>query len=354
MRQTVDTSLPFTGTRDEWALYLLDLPLSQWSWRVRWGPAVWKLWTHYSRFDGMPLFGMWGCTGYYPSLALRQFGGLQYLPRLGNLSLVTFDYVPGSDMWKLLSLAKDIWVGRCSEMVFVEDGLSADSSVTAEFVEWREGWNPSFIPKPTVQPSVPHPLLPLTLWVSAPAGCSERVADLERELEEARIELAALLLARVFEKEESAARVESMRRTMHHSNAAVANLRHDLEAQRGNVSVYQEMNNFICEQLEITEGAKDHLKQALADAQEQVERTRVQDELDSLRSYTLALVDPSTSRPYDIVDLRRALDESKASLIAARTSIGAMQVQISVLQGDNAVLLTEVDLVQDAFASDAS
>jgi hypothetical protein len=31
MRQTVDTSLPFTGTGDEWALYLLDLPLSQWS-----------------------------------------------------------------------------------------------------------------------------------------------------------------------------------------------------------------------------------------------------------------------------------------------------------------------------------
>uniref|UniRef100_A0A2N9IVG0 Uncharacterized protein n=1 Tax=Fagus sylvatica TaxID=28930 RepID=A0A2N9IVG0_FAGSY len=39
---------------------------------------------------------------------------------------------------------------------------------------------------------------------------------------------------------------------------------------------------------------------------------------------------------------------------AARTSIGAMRVQISILQGDNAVLLTEVDLVQDALASDAS
>jgi nucleosome binding factor SPN SPT16 subunit len=92
---------------------------------------------------------------------------------------------------------------------------------------------------------------------------------------------------------------------------------------------YREMNNFIREQLEISEGAKDHLKQALADAQEQleteqVERTRVQDELESFRSYTQALVDPSTGRPHDIVNLRWALDESEASLTASCTSIGAM------------------------------
>ena len=37
---------------------------------------------------------------------------------------------------------------------------------------------------------------------------------------------------------------------------------------------------------------------------EQVERTWVQDELDSLRSYTQALVDPSIGHPHDIVDLR--------------------------------------------------
>jgi hypothetical protein len=34
--------------------------------------------------------------------------------------------------------------------------------------------------------------------------------------------------------------------------------------------------------------------------------------------------------------------------------MGAMRVQISVLQGDNAVLLTKVDLVQDALESGAS
>uniref|UniRef100_A0A2N9F0S6 Uncharacterized protein n=1 Tax=Fagus sylvatica TaxID=28930 RepID=A0A2N9F0S6_FAGSY len=232
---------------------------------------MWKLWTHYSHFDGMPLLGMWGCTGCYPGLALRQFGGLQYLPRLGDLSLVTFDYVSGGDMWKLLSLAKDIWVGRCSEVVFVEDGLSADSSVTAEFVEWREGWSPSFTPRPTVQPGVSHSSVPPSLRVSATTGQSERVTDLERELEEARVELATLRLARASKREEFAARVESMQ-----------------------------------------------------------------------------------SHPHDIVALRRALDESEASLTAARTSIGAMRVQISVLQGDNAVLLTEMDLVYDALKSDAS
>uniref|UniRef100_A0A2N9F6U2 Aminotransferase-like plant mobile domain-containing protein n=1 Tax=Fagus sylvatica TaxID=28930 RepID=A0A2N9F6U2_FAGSY len=45
--------------------------------------AVWRPWTHCALFDGVPLPGVWGCTGYYPSLALRQFGGVQYPPRLG-------------------------------------------------------------------------------------------------------------------------------------------------------------------------------------------------------------------------------------------------------------------------------
>ena len=57
-----------------------------------------------------------------------------------------------------------------------------------------------------------------------------------------------------------------------------------------------------------------------------MERSRVQDELDSFRSYTQALVDPSTGRPHDIVALRRALDESEVALTAVRTSMGAMRV----------------------------
>uniref|UniRef100_A0A2N9GNT2 DUF7745 domain-containing protein n=1 Tax=Fagus sylvatica TaxID=28930 RepID=A0A2N9GNT2_FAGSY len=312
VRQTVNTALPFTGNSRDWALYLLDLPLSEWSWKVTWGPAVWIPWTHCALFDGVPLLGVWGCTGYYPSLALRQFGGVQYPPSLGRLS----------------------------EMVLIEGGLHADSSVTSDFVKWREGWSPSFTLRPTIRPGASYSSVSHSLRASASIGQSKRVAVLERVIEEARAELSSLRLARASEREESATRVESMRSTLHHSNAAVANLRRDLE-------------------LKISEAAKDHMEQTLAETQgqletEQVERTRVQDELDSLRSYTQALVDPSTGRPHDIVALRRALDESEAALTSARTSIGAMRVQISVLQGDNGVLQTEVDLVHDALDSDAS
>uniref|UniRef100_A0A2N9HGJ0 DUF7745 domain-containing protein n=1 Tax=Fagus sylvatica TaxID=28930 RepID=A0A2N9HGJ0_FAGSY len=311
VRQTVNTALPFTGNSRDWALYLLDLPLSEWSWRVAWGSAVWIPWTHCALFDGVPLPGVRGCTGYYPSLSLHQFGGVQYPPHLGDLSAVTFDYVPGEDMWRLLSRVEDIWGGRLSEMVLIEGGLHADNSVTLDFVEWREGWSPSFTLRPTIRPSASYSSVSRSLRASASTGQSERVAVLERELEEARAELSSLRLARASEREESATRVESMRSTLHHSNAAVANLRRDLET------------------LAETQGQLET---------EQVERTRVQDELDSLRSYTQALVDPSTSRPHDIVALRRALDESEVALTSARTSIGAMRVQISVLQGDNGVL----------------
>jgi chromosome segregation ATPase len=302
---------------------------------------------------------VWGCTGYYPSLALRQFGGVQYPPRLGDLSAMTFDYVPGEDIWRLLFRVEDIWGGRLSEMVLIEGGLHADSSVTPDFVKWREGWSPSFTLRPTIRPGASYSSVSRSLRASASTGQSERVAVLERELEEARAELSSLRLARASEREESAAHVESMRSTLHHNSEAVANLRCDLEVQRGNVSTLRTMNDFIREQLEISEAAKDHMEQTLAETQgqletEQVERTRVQDELDSLRSFTQALVDPSTGRPHDIVALRRALDESEAALTSARTSMGAMRVQISVLQGDNGVLQTEVDFVHDALESNAS
>uniref|UniRef100_A0A2N9GT30 DUF7745 domain-containing protein n=1 Tax=Fagus sylvatica TaxID=28930 RepID=A0A2N9GT30_FAGSY len=238
--QTVQIALPFTGDSRAWALYLLDLPLSGWAWKVTWGPAAWMPWTHCALFDGVPLPGVWGCTGHYPSLALRQFSGVQYPPRLGDL-----------DAPPLVSL--------------------------------RE------------------------------------VTVLERELEEAQTELLSLRLARASEREASAARVESLRSTLHHNSVAVANLRRDLVAQRGNVSTLRTMNEFIREQLEISEDAKEQLEETLAEAREQLEteqaeRTRVQDELDSLRSYTQALVDPATGRPQDIVALRRALDASEEAL----------------------------------------
>uniref|UniRef100_A0A2N9G1L4 Aminotransferase-like plant mobile domain-containing protein n=1 Tax=Fagus sylvatica TaxID=28930 RepID=A0A2N9G1L4_FAGSY len=203
----IDMALPFTGAGNDWALYLLNLPLGEWSWKVILGPVEWRPWTHCSRFNGIPFPGM----------------------------------------WKLLSTVKDFWERRFSEMDFIEDGLPADSSVTYKFVEWREEWSPSFFPQPTVQPCMLYSLVPSSLRASASDSRSGRVADLGRKLSDARAELT---------------------------------LRVD----------------------------------------------KVQDELDSLRSYTQALTDPSTGRPHDIVHLQPEFDESEAVLSAAPTSMGTMQV----------------------------
>jgi hypothetical protein len=61
-----------------------------------------------------------------------------------------------------------------------------------------------------VRPGVPHSLVPPSLRASASASQSERVADLERELEETRAELASLRLVKASEREESATCVESV------------------------------------------------------------------------------------------------------------------------------------------------
>jgi hypothetical protein len=177
--QTVNIALPFTGNSRDWALYLLDLPLGEWSWKVTWGPVVWRPWTHCALFDGVPLPGVWGCTGYYPSLALRQFGGVQYPPRLGDLDAVTFDYILSEDMWRLLSRVEVIWEGRLSEVVLIEEGSPGDSSVASNFVEWREGWTPFFTLRPTVRPDTSHSLVSRSLRVSASTGQPERVTVLE-------------------------------------------------------------------------------------------------------------------------------------------------------------------------------
>uniref|UniRef100_A0A2N9HE62 DUF7745 domain-containing protein n=1 Tax=Fagus sylvatica TaxID=28930 RepID=A0A2N9HE62_FAGSY len=262
--QTVDIALPFTGNSRDWASYLLDLPLGEWSWKVTWGPAVWKPWTHCALFDGVPLPGVWGCTGYYPSLALRQFGGVQYPPRLGDLDAVTFDYIPSEDMWRLLSRVEVIWEGRLSEVVLIEDGSPGDSSVASDFRRVERGVDSLFYSQ---------------------AYCTAR------HITFFGVSLSSGSLCGV-----PCITIVWRWRTF----AATWWLR------EGNVSTLRTMNEFIREQLEISEDAKEQLEENLAEAREQLEteqaeRTRVQDELDSLRSYTQALVDPATGRPQDIV-----------------------------------------------------
>uniref|UniRef100_A0A2N9ISA0 Aminotransferase-like plant mobile domain-containing protein n=1 Tax=Fagus sylvatica TaxID=28930 RepID=A0A2N9ISA0_FAGSY len=289
VRQTVKIALPFAGNSRDWALYLLDLPLSEWSWKVTWGPAAWAPWTHCALFDGVPLPGVWGCTGYYPSLALRQFGGVQYPPRLGDLSAVTFDYIPGEDMWRLLFRIEDIWRrtpfrnGPHRGWCIIFFGVSLSSGFQLPLVSlrgllfWRESLR-------RLGRSCHHYALPGRLrerslrlvWSPCGVPC-----------------ITTVWRWRIF---------------------AVT-----WRFREGMSPTLRTMNDFIREQLEISEAAKDHMEETLTETQgqletEQVERTRVQDELDSLRSYTQALVDPSTGRPHDIVALRRALDESEAAL----------------------------------------
>uniref|UniRef100_A0A2N9F241 DUF7745 domain-containing protein n=1 Tax=Fagus sylvatica TaxID=28930 RepID=A0A2N9F241_FAGSY len=233
-----------------------------------------------------------------------------------------------------------IWEGRLSEVVLIEEGSPGDSSVASDFVEWREGWTPFFTLRPTVRPGASHSLVSRSLRVSASTGQPERVTVLERELEKAQTELLSLRLARASEREASAARVESHAEYLASQQCGGGNLRRDLEAQRGNVSTLRAMNEFIREQLEISEDAKDQLEETLAETREQLEteqaeRTRVQDELDSLRSYTQALVDPAT----------------RSSSGHCSPPTGA---RCDVLQGDNGVLQAELDLVHDALESNAS
>uniref|UniRef100_A0A2N9GRI8 DUF7745 domain-containing protein n=1 Tax=Fagus sylvatica TaxID=28930 RepID=A0A2N9GRI8_FAGSY len=256
--QTVHIALPFTGNSRDWASYLLrPCPWVEWVLEGSpWGPAV------VDALDSLcPLrwsASSWG-VGLYRLLSQP-------------CSSICGGSSPG------LRLSGE---GRLSEMVLIEEGSPGDSSVTSDFVEWREGWTPFFT-------SQAYSTARCTIFfdISLLFGYQPPLGSLREKA--------------------SAARVESLRSTLHHNSVAVANVRRDLVAQRGNVSTLRTMNEFIREQLEISEDAKEQLEETLAEAREQLEteqaeRTRVQDELDSLRSYTQALVDPATGRPQDIV-----------------------------------------------------
>uniref|UniRef100_A0A2N9FV39 Uncharacterized protein n=1 Tax=Fagus sylvatica TaxID=28930 RepID=A0A2N9FV39_FAGSY len=202
-------------------------------------------------FDGVPLPGVWGCTGYYPSLALRQFGGVQYPPRLGDLDAVTFDYIPGEDMWRLLFRIEDIWGGRLSEMVLIEEWSAMEIALLLLILSSGErGGVPSFTLRPTVRPGASY-----SFGISLSSGFSLHWAS---------------------EREESAARVES------HAEYLASQ---QCGGGESSPRLGGDLGLRLREQLET----------------EQVERTRVQDELDSLRSYTQALVDPATRLKLDLV-----------------------------------------------------
>uniref|UniRef100_A0A2N9HHT3 DUF7745 domain-containing protein n=1 Tax=Fagus sylvatica TaxID=28930 RepID=A0A2N9HHT3_FAGSY len=179
---------------------------------VTWGPASWMPWTHCALFDGVPLPGVWGCTGHYPSLALRHVEA------------------PPSGLRTSGEVVFQRW--SSSRRVRPEIALLPRTLSSGE-----RGGLP-FSPSGLQYGQVHHiPLISRSLRVSASTG---RLRG-----------------------EASAARVESLRSTLHHNSVAVANLRRDLVAQRGNVSTLRTMNEFIREQLEISEDAKEQLEENL-------------------------------------------------------------------------------------------
>uniref|UniRef100_A0A2N9FTI9 Aminotransferase-like plant mobile domain-containing protein n=1 Tax=Fagus sylvatica TaxID=28930 RepID=A0A2N9FTI9_FAGSY len=278
------------------------------------GQQSWMPWTHCALFDGVPLPGVWGCTGYYPSLALRQFGGVQYPPRLGDLDAVTFRLhslvrICGGSSPGLRTSGE----GRLSEMVLIEEGSPGDSSYLG-LCRVERGVDPLFHSQAysTARCTSYSFDISLLFGYQPPLVSLRELLLWSESLRRLRQSCYHYALLGRLRGEASAARVESLRSTLHHNKSSSRFLRMLRNSWRRTLAEARE-------QLET----------------EQAERTRVQDELDSLRSYTQALVDPATGRPQDIVALRRALDASEEALTSARTSMGVMRVQISVLQGDN-------------------
>uniref|UniRef100_A0A2N9F797 Uncharacterized protein n=1 Tax=Fagus sylvatica TaxID=28930 RepID=A0A2N9F797_FAGSY len=171
-----------------------------------------------------------------------------------------------------------------------------------------------------------------TLWCLALFGFQLPLASLRgslfwrESLRRTRTELSSLRLARASEREESAARVESMRSTLHHNSVAVANLRRDLEVQRGGS---WRLSRWRGPGFRMSLILFVHIPKLWLTLPRVVLKT--------------------------FVALRRALDESEAALTSARTSIGAMRVQISISREGFPVVtaLHQINQVMDSLGARA-
>uniref|UniRef100_A0A2N9GKD1 Uncharacterized protein n=1 Tax=Fagus sylvatica TaxID=28930 RepID=A0A2N9GKD1_FAGSY len=186
---------------------------------------------------------------------------------LGDLDAVTFDYIPSEDMWRLLFRIEDIWGGHLSEIVLIEDGLQYGQ--------------------------VHHILWCLALFGFQLPLVSPRGQLFWRESLR-RLELSWHHYALPGHLRERSLRLvwSPCGAPLHHNSVAVANLRRDLEVQRGNVSTLRTMNDFIREQLEISEAAKDHMEETLAETQGQLETEQVGEDSRSRMSLILFVHTP--------------------------------------------------------------
>ena len=81
--------------------------------------------------------------------------------------------------------------------------------------------------------------------------------------------------------------------------------------------------------LQSSEDARDALKSTLIDThtrldEEQITRTQARNELDLLCAYTQCLIDSSTGRSHDIVQLQRAVEARDEELIDTHAEIEAL------------------------------
>jgi hypothetical protein len=162
--------------------YLIGLPRSKWAWRVTWGPVEWHAWTHCHGLAGLPLPRVWNCVGYYLSLALRQFGGLQHLPRIDDLSPMTFEYLGGTPMWEGIERVTYYWSCRVSKVDFMDLGSPSEEIVTPEFIRWREKLGSSFLSVPPSRPAVMTPSARTSLRDSTTSDYLSCILDLDQEL----------------------------------------------------------------------------------------------------------------------------------------------------------------------------
>uniref|UniRef100_A0A2N9GR99 Aminotransferase-like plant mobile domain-containing protein n=1 Tax=Fagus sylvatica TaxID=28930 RepID=A0A2N9GR99_FAGSY len=298
--QTVQIALPFTGNSRAWALYLLDLPL-------RW----------------VGLEGYLGASSIVD--ALDSLCPLRWSASSWGVGLYRAT-IPALLFVSLAVFSTRLVLGRLGcEMVLIEEGSRPEIALLPLWTlsSGERGGLPFFTPQ-----AYSTARCTIFLDISLPSGIS----------------------LHCLREEASAARVESLRSTLHHNSVAVANVRRDLVAQRGNVSTLRTMNEFIREQLEISLRMLRNSWRRTWPRLGSSWRLSRRRGLGSRMSLILfvhiprPLVDPATGRPQDIVALRRALDASEEALTSARTSMGVMRVQISVLQGDNGVLQSELDL----------
>ena len=79
-QSTVFLNLPFSSDTDGWLRYLYSLSPTDYTWRIKWGITKWQGQAHCVGLLDIPLVGIWGCAGYFPGVAIRQFGGIQHIP----------------------------------------------------------------------------------------------------------------------------------------------------------------------------------------------------------------------------------------------------------------------------------